>query len=193
MLEHFLFSKVTLRRDGKSLNFGLAQKVCDVPPPPPVDKALTDALPLRAALKTLLDSHPKTRRVMRHLAYVEGALATHGTRAAVEVPIEVLSIAVGQLERLVSNWSNPALAELRSKMAVAIVDRSRDPFDGTDKLSNFFTESRLVVGDASHSMFMELERQFQPLRPAPVIQATLDPVRSEFIAEAAVASRSRPT
>ncbi len=161
------FSDLKLQREGKNLNVKLATKVLEVRQPAPIDKTMAEALSLRAALKTLLDSHAKTRRVMRHLAFFERALAKHGLKAVAEVPVEVLSAAVGQLETLVSNWSNPRLAELRSKMAVALVDRSRDPFYGApgDKLSNFNTDSRLLVGDASHSMFVELERQYQELLP----------------------------
>ena len=65
-------------------------------------------------------------------------------------------------------------------MAVALVDRSRDPFDGgsVERLSNFATESRLVVEDVSHSIFLELEKQYQGLVPTETIQAALDMPRN---------------
>jgi hypothetical protein len=186
MLVRLMFSQVRLQREGKNLNFSLVEKGSEVPPPPPIDKALTDAQHLRAELKTLLDCHRKTRRVLRHLAYIERALATQGTKVMAEAPIEVLSIALGQFEALVSNWSNPALAELRSKMAAAIKDRSRDPIGGQHQLSNFLSDSRLQVGDVSHSMFMELERQYQHVLPETSIRAALDPVRSSLPSPSAV-------
>lgn len=174
-----LFSVVRLERRGTTLNLSLATRPPDTETPVTVDKASTEALTVRAALKTLLDSHPMTRRVMRHLAFFERALAVQGLEALAELPVEVLSSAVEQLEVLVSNWSNPHLAELRSKMALAVVDRTRDPFYGRtgDKLSSFNTDSRLLVGDASHSMFLELERQYQNVLPAQSIQAALERVR----------------
>jgi len=49
-----------LEREGKALNVKLATKVPEVEQPAPVGTAIAEALPLRAALKTLLDSHPKT-------------------------------------------------------------------------------------------------------------------------------------
>jgi hypothetical protein len=188
-----LFSDVRLEREGKNLILKLAAKASIAQHPAPVDKITVEALTLRAALKSLLDAHSMTRRVMRHLAFFEGALAIHGLRAMSEVPVEVISVAVEQLEALVSNWSNPGLAGLRSKMAVAIVDRSRDPFYGVagDKLSDFNTDSRLVVGDASHSMFLELERQYQDLLPAHSIHAVLDPIKVEFVTAAQTASGAR--
>lgn len=191
LIARLFFSDLKLERKGKNLNVKLAAKAPEVRQPAPVDKAMAEALPLRAALKTLLDSHARTRRVMRHLAFFEGALAIHGLKATAEVPVEVLSVAVGQLEALVGNWSNPGLAELRSKMAVAIVERSRDPFYGAggDELSNFNTHSRLMVGDASHSMFLELEKQYRDLLPAQAIQAALDPIRVELATGAAPAAR----
>jgi hypothetical protein len=178
-LARLLFSDVKLERQGTTLNLTLATPSPEIGTSAAVDEISTEARVLRVALKTLLDVHPATRRVMRHLACVDRALAVQGMKALAEVPVEVLSIAVEQLEILVSNWSNPQLAALRSKMAVAIVDRTQDPFYGRsgDKLSNFNTDSRLLVGDASHSMFLELERQYQDVLPAPSIRAALDRVR----------------
>ncbi|MEP7100261.1 MAG: hypothetical protein ABI781_07110 [Burkholderiales bacterium] len=193
LFARLFFSTIRLERDGKNLHVKLATKGGDEQAPAPIDPALAEAQPWRIALKTLLDSHAMTRRVMRHLAYFEHALAAHGLKAMAEVPVEVLSVAHEQLEALVTNWSNPGLAELRSKMAVAILDRSRDPFYGStgQRLSDFNTHSRLVVGDASHSMFLELERQYQGVLPAQSIEAVLDPLRVELAARTPAASGSR--
>ena len=173
-----LFSReLRFERDGKNVNIKLASKASVPPPPtkpqPPPSPAEIELKQMRAELKKLLDVHPGTRRVMRHLVYVERALAADGLRALIEVPEEVLATALEQLEKLVSNWSNRDLATLRSKMSVAVVNRSKDPFYGTGgvKPSTFNTDSRLQVGDATHSMFLELERQYQGLVPREVLQS----------------------
>jgi len=174
-ISRILLCDVRLERDGKNLHVRVAAKP-DVGPQALVDPAIAQAATLRAALKELLDSHPPTRRVMRHLGYFERALATQGLRAMSEVPVEVLAESLRQLESIVSNWSNHHLADLRSKMAVAVVDRSRDPFGGpsVERLSNFATESRLMVEDVPHSMFLELQKQYQGLIATEKIQAALD-------------------
>lgn len=151
-------------------------------PPTPAsvrpDPAIAEAAPLRQALKQLLDQHPTSRHLMRHLGYVERALARQGTRALDEVPVEVMATALEQLDAIVSNWSDRDLAELRSRMAVAIKRRSEEAFFGPDdgaRRSDFATASRLLVGDVAHSVFEELQRQYQGLLPQEKIQAVLAP------------------
>jgi hypothetical protein len=83
---------------------------------------------MRSQLTELLDSLPQTRSAMRHLAFVEHALAKKGMKALHKLPLDVLQPALTQLEGLVTNWSPVGLANLRSKMAVAIIDREHaDP------------------------------------------------------------------
>lgn len=83
---------------------------------------------IRRQLADLLASLPETRNTMRHLVFVEHALAKKGIRALHKLPLDVLQPALVQLEGLVTNWSPEGLANLRSKMAVAIIDRERmDP------------------------------------------------------------------
>jgi len=178
-----LFSReLRLERDGKNLNIKLAAKTsaksAAAKPPAPPSPVEIELKLMRAELKKLLDVHPGTRRVMRHLVYFERALETQGLQALIDIPEEVLSTALEQLEKLVSNWSNRELATLRSKMSVAVVNRSKDPFYGTAgiKASAFHTESRLQVGDATHSMFLELERQYKELVPREVLQS----VKTDF-------------
>ena len=185
-----LFAReLRLERDGKNVNIKLAAKASAAPAATkqqaPASVAEIELNLMRAELKKLLDVHPGTRRVMRHLVYFERALAADGLRALIEIPEEVLSTALEQLEKLVSNWSNRELATLRSKMSVAVVNRQKDPFYGTGgvKPSMFNTESRLQVGDATHSMFLELERQYQGLVPREVLQS----VKAELAPAAAPA------
>ncbi|MEP7296951.1 MAG: hypothetical protein ABI702_12250 [Burkholderiales bacterium] len=122
---------------------------------------------MRGELRKLLDLHPSTRRVMRHLVYVDRMLAEQGLQALATVPEEVLASALAQLESMVDNWSNRDLATLRSKMSVMLMNRAKDPFYGTanQAASAFHTESRLHVTEATHSMFLALERQYQDLVP----------------------------
>jgi hypothetical protein len=83
---------------------------------------------MREQLATLLDQSPGTRSTMRHLEMVERALEKKGQRALHKLPLEVLEKALPQLEGMVTNWSPVGLAALRSKMAVAIIDREHmDP------------------------------------------------------------------
>lgn len=82
---------------------------------------------MRLALKRLLDDVPEHRRTLRHLAYIEHGLEKKGLHALHKVPYDVLQRALLQFEGLVINWSDEALATLRSKMAVALIERERDP------------------------------------------------------------------
>lgn len=76
----------------------------------------------------LLAELPETRSALRHLVFVEHALQKKGVRALHKLPLDVLQRAHEQLESLVVNWSPVGLASLRSKMAVAIIDREHmDP------------------------------------------------------------------
>ncbi|MBW8830342.1 MAG: hypothetical protein JF606_13065 [Burkholderiales bacterium] len=174
-IARLLFSEVRLERNGKNLHIRVATTAPAVAPHALQDKAIAEAAPLKNALNKLLDSHRMTRQVMRHLAYFERALTTHGMQAMSEVPVEVLVASLEQLDSIISNWSNHHLAELRSKMAVAVMERSRDSFHGAtgEQLSNFATASRLEVADASHSLFIELERQYKGLVPQATIEAAL--------------------
>jgi hypothetical protein len=84
-------------------------------------------------LAALLDEQPETRQTLRHLVFVEQALGKKGLRALHKLPLNVLQRALEQLEGLVTNWSPVGLASLRSKMAVAILDREHhDPEAETD-------------------------------------------------------------
>ncbi len=85
---------------------------------------------MREQLAELLDELPETRDTLRHLVFVEQALVKSGLRALRKLPVKVLERALSQLEGLVTNWSPVGLAALRSKMAVAIIDREhRNVYD----------------------------------------------------------------
>ena len=174
----YLLGSVRLTRVGKNIHVKLTPTHAPVvAPPPPPDKAALELQAMREELKQLLNAHPMTRSVMRHLVYVDTALQQQGVAALTAVPVEVLAKAVEQLESLVANWSNVRLADLRSKMSVAVVQRSRDAFygDAGERASAFHTASRLQVDDVSHSMFMQIEESYKGLVTPDDIQAALRP------------------
>ncbi|MDO9075753.1 MAG: hypothetical protein Q7U73_21100 [Rubrivivax sp.] len=78
---------------------------------------------MRQQLAELLDELPETRQTLRHLVFVEHAIRKHGLKALHKLPVDVMERALSQFEGLVTNWSPVGLASLRSKMAVAIIDR----------------------------------------------------------------------
>lgn len=134
-LQAFFRHDIGVRREGGSVKLVLQ------PPQVKVRKPLTreqieakrekDELRLmREQLAGLLDQLPETRAALRHLVFVEQALAKRGTKALHKLPVDVLEKALAQLEGLVTNWSPVGLASLRSRMAVAIIDREhRQPGD----------------------------------------------------------------
>lgn len=84
-------------------------------------------------LGELLDGSATLRSTLRHLAFIEQALEKKGWRGLYKVPLDVLQAALRQFEGLVTNWSPAGLACLRSKMAVAVLDRERiDPDEEAD-------------------------------------------------------------
>ena len=86
-------------------------------------KAKRDLALIVEQVGVLLAEVPESRSALRHLVFVEAALQKKGLRALGKLPVEVLERALEQLESLVTNWSPVGLASLRSKMAVAIMDR----------------------------------------------------------------------
>lgn len=63
-------------------------------------------------------------RSFMHLARFERKFSKVGVRAIDEVPIDQLRRALSDFEAMVRNWSSPALADLRSRMAVSLADRA---------------------------------------------------------------------
>lgn len=88
---------------------------------------------MRSQLSALLGERAETRLTLRHLAFVEQALGKKGLRALNMLPLDLMRRALDQFEGLVINWSPVGLANLRAKMAVAILKReSLDPDAGPD-------------------------------------------------------------
>ena len=123
----FFRDDLCLRREGGRLRI-----VFEGPRPAPtiepgvgraarIEQDLVEAM--RRELGEALDEAPDTRDSVRHLVHFDRVLAASGLRALDQVQIEVLELAHGQLEALVSDWSPKALACLRSKMAVTLRGR----------------------------------------------------------------------
>ncbi len=126
----FFKRDVTLRRaDDGAVHIVLEARRPSSRPGPPsraevaAQREARDLDLMRTQLAELLDELPEARRTMRHLGFVEQALAKRGLRAFDKLPVEVLQRALEQFEGLVVNWSPVGLASLRSRMAVAIIDR----------------------------------------------------------------------
>ena len=84
----------------------------------------TDMRAMLAEMRAVLDAQPANRETFRHLARFERKFSQRGIRAVEEVPVEQLRRALRDFEALVRNWSSASLADLRSRMAVALADRS---------------------------------------------------------------------
>ena len=95
--------------DGARAGSGAATKG-----PPPDVKAM------RRELSAVLDAHKGSREVFRYLAHFERQLAKRGLRTLDEMAVKRLRRALAQFEAIVTNWSPPNLADLRSRMAVAV-------------------------------------------------------------------------
>jgi hypothetical protein len=131
----FFKRDVAVRRDQAGMHIVLEEVVGPSTRPPKHSRAeLSDqkqreelALIVQQ-LRELLDELPESRQTLRHLVFVEQALGKKGLRALHKLPLDVLQRALEQLEGLVTNWSPVGLANLRSKMAVAVLDREHhDP------------------------------------------------------------------
>jgi hypothetical protein len=80
-------------------------------------------------LTALLDEDPDIRDSLRHLVFVEQALAQQGLSALQQVPVTVLRKGLDQFEGLVTNWGPRGLASLRSRMSVAVSMRGQEDDD----------------------------------------------------------------
>ena len=84
---------------------------------------------MRRDLYELMQQHPSSRQLMRHLDLVERTLRHEGYTAVEALPVRVIAKALTQLEKLVWDWSAPGLAELRSRLAVMVKNRQPEARD----------------------------------------------------------------
>ncbi len=121
-------------------------------------KLLAVAINMEADLAWLLDQHEAARHLMRHLSHVERTLQRSGPQALEVLPVKILARALTELERLVIDWSPVGLAELRSRMAVALKKRRAEI--RADLLAQFDPTQRAVVTEVEHSVFEESQRHW---------------------------------
>ena len=79
---------------------------------------------MRVELGKALDADESHRQTYRHLARFERKLDKYGLRTLEQFPVDELRRALREFEALVRNWSSTSLADLRSRMAVVLADRS---------------------------------------------------------------------
>ncbi|MDQ2777968.1 MAG: hypothetical protein M3Y32_00245 [Pseudomonadota bacterium] len=146
-------SDLQLRRADSGVRIVLQERWTDPTCPRPqtraeieADRERTDLALMKEQLGALLAELPETRQTLRHLVFVEHALHKKGLRALHKLPLDVLEHALSQLEGLVTNWSPTGLASLRSKMAVAIIDREHmDPeADGEAQATSVLLDAELL-------------------------------------------------
>ncbi|MFZ2653263.1 MAG: hypothetical protein WA210_24545 [Burkholderiaceae bacterium] len=111
---------------------------------------------MRDELKELLGRCQGAREVLMHLATLEQTLRTQGLAAFDNLPPRVLKRAGAQLESIVGEPVGAGIADLRSRISVAltlhekveqITQRSAGP-------SSFLVDEKLQVSEASASDFM---------------------------------------
>jgi len=122
---------------------------------------------MRRELRALLKRHEQARSLARHLAYFERALHKSEERAFDEVPVDVMRKALIQIEFLVSNWSQIGLAELRSRLSIAISDREGEVqgAESVHDMRHVKGGTAISVQDATVSQFMEMQQSW--MQPAP--------------------------
>jgi hypothetical protein len=79
---------------------------------------------MRIELGKVLDGDASHRQRYRHLARFERKFDKYGLRTIEQLPVDQLRRALREFEALVRNWSSASLADLRSRMAVVLADRS---------------------------------------------------------------------
>ena len=103
-----------------------AAQIAEVAPEPRRPRKVPAALlrRMRDELRQELARHSADGRAYPHLARFERQFSKVGLRVLEAVPVDHLRRALGEFEAMVRNWSSPALAALRSRMAVSLADRT---------------------------------------------------------------------
>ncbi len=117
------------------------------------------------ALQELLAQHEESRRLAPHLAHLEQTLARQGSRALKMLPVNVLTKAIDQLDRLEGTARSDDLMALRLRVEEAV--KRHAPSRLRDDVSS------IEVTEASHSQFDEADRRWTaaaPLDDAEVLQ-----------------------
>jgi hypothetical protein len=181
----FFQSDVKLRREDGGVRLVLAERGAEpVTRPPTAAERLAERhkAELQLMLEQLaqvLDELPETRETLRHLVFVEHALKKKGLKSLRKMPLDVLRRALDQFEGLVTNWSPEGLANLRSKMAVTVIDRETDPgLTDPDGMDSMFSPSQLeAVLDPPR---IAAERAIEAARESAFADSTIERLALEF-------------
>lgn len=116
---------------------------------------------MRSELTALLDRHAASRRSMRHLAGIEHALARDGLALFEAFPERVLARASQQLDAVLAEPVGAGLAELRSRILVALTAKEKIEAAAARNAgpSSFLTDDKLQVSEARVSDFMRAVEQ----------------------------------
>jgi hypothetical protein len=183
-LRVFFMAELSLRRREGQVRLVLQERkaAAGADRPPRSDRSgVQDSEALRLMqreLAELLDTHPGTREMLRHLAHFESRLARRGLIVLQRLPVPLLRQALVQLEGLVHNWSPVGLATLRSKMAVAIMERENE-------------EQEASPGEAPAEV-LEDELLLEPLEWQPPAPPEPDPAAELAAAYAAALGTTPP-
>ncbi|HEX2539509.1 MAG TPA: hypothetical protein VHM00_00325 [Caldimonas sp.] len=103
-----------------------AASIAEVAPEPRRAKRPPAALlrSMRDELRHELARNAAEGNAYPHLARFERQFSKVGLRVLEAVPVDHLRRALREFEAMVRNWSSPALADLRSRMAVTLADRT---------------------------------------------------------------------
>ena len=117
-----------------------------------------DAKHLRDELKALLNRCPGARQVLPDLAGVEQALKTQGLVAFDSLPPRVLQRAATQLESVLAEPVSATIAELRSRLGVALRNHEKAELAASRRAapSSFLVDEKLQVSEGSVSDFMKV-------------------------------------
>jgi len=166
-LNDLLSSDFKLRRQGGRLRVVVEQperssRLHSQPAPPTRPPTADIALTMQLELRHLITQHAGTRQLMRHLGYIERAMRKNGPDALDDIPLDVLSKGFTQLKSLVTDWSRPGLAELRSRLSILIAAKEEElrKKQSNSRLSDFFTSTRMQVSEATPSDFVAVEKNW---------------------------------
>ncbi len=130
---------------------------------------------MRKELSGLIHQHPQTKKLLRHLAYVEHTLRHDGVKAVDALPLEVLEKALSQLETLVRNWSVSGLDEVRSRLSLLVKNKQilalHRQGDGA-QVTDMDDSQRADVCEVSHSVYEEMDRSWRGQVP-PTLTAVM--------------------
>ncbi len=114
---------------------------------------------MQSALKELLDTVPRARAALPHLAALEDALGRRGACAIGEVPPHWLATIIRQLSSLPLRDDDPELQDLLSRLCRALSLHQLPPAAAQDveeaHPSDFHDPGCLEVREISHSAFAE--------------------------------------